>query len=60
MGMIASLKVGYRSTMPNRLLHIVMRKAGMSVLPAALLRSRQPKGCRGLDFGGKPAVLDAA
>ena len=57
MGMIATLKVGYRKVMLSRLLSIFDAEGGFET--AARLRKRRPKGDRGLAFGGKATVLDA-
>ena len=57
MGMIASLKVGYRVIMLGKLLDVFDQEGGYE--KAADTRGKQPRGCRGLDYGGKPHLLDA-
>lgn len=57
MGMIASLKVGYKTLMLNHLLDIFDEQGGYEL--AAERRKRQRPGCKGLAYGGKATVLDA-
>jgi len=57
MGIIASLKVGYKTSMLMQLLEIFDKEDGYE--KAARLRQSTKKGCRGLRLGGKPTVLDA-
>ena len=57
MGMIASLKVGYKSNMLFRLLEIFDEEGGYE--KAATRRRATKRGCRGLDVGGKATLLDA-
>jgi len=57
MGMIASMKVGYRVIMMTKLLDLFDAEGGYE--QAYCARRRQPKGCQGLDFGGKATLLDA-
>lgn len=57
MGIIASLKVGYKTSMLMQLLEIFDREGGYE--EAARLRQSTRKGCRGLRLGGKATVLDA-
>ena len=57
MGMIAALKVGYKVTYLKSLLDIFDVEGGYEF--AAARRRHQPRGCKGLAYGGKPTVLDA-
>jgi hypothetical protein len=57
MGMIATIKVGYKASLLRTLLKIFDEEGGFE--KAAQQRRRQPPGCRGLAYGGKPTVLDA-
>jgi len=57
MGMIASLKVGYKTIMLGKLLDIFDEEGGYE--EAARRRKNTRKGCRGLDVGGKATILDA-
>jgi hypothetical protein len=57
MGMIASLKVGYKTFMLNELLDLFDQEGGFEL--AAERRQKQKKGCKGLRFGGKATVMDA-
>lgn len=57
MGMIASLKVGYKSRMLESLLDIFDADEGFE--RAKALRDQQQPGCRGLQYGGKATLLDA-
>ena len=57
MGIIASLKVGYKTNMLRKLLAVFDIDGGFQ--QAALQRARTPKGCRGLAVGGKANILDA-
>jgi len=56
MGIIACLKVGYRTCFLSTLLSIFEEEGGFE--RAANLRSQQPRGCKGLAYGGKATVLD--
>ena len=56
MGMIASLKVGYKAMFLRYLLDIFDKEGGFKV--AAASRARQRRGCRGLQHGAKPHLLD--
>ena len=58
MGMIASLKIGYKATMLNKLLRIFDNEGGYEGA-AANRRRTIPRGQRGLDYGGKATILDA-
>ena len=58
MGMIASLKVGYRTKMLEKLLAIFDEEGGYE--RAAEARKMIKAGCRGLDYGGKAHLLDAS
>ena len=57
MGMIAALKVGYRTLYLSSLLQLFDVENGYEM--AAERRKRQAAGCKGLAFGGKATVLDA-
>ena len=57
MGMIASLKIGYKTTMLAILLDIFDEEGGYE--DAARRRKLTRSGCRGLDVGGKATLLDA-
>ena len=57
MGMIAFLKVGYKTLMLNQLLGIFDEEGGLEL--AGDIRKRQKDWFKGLDFGGKATVLDA-
>eukprot|EP00978_Attheya_sp_CCMP212_P015924 scaffold41272_cov37-Attheya_sp.AAC.2 len=57
MGMIASLKVGYKLEMLGRLLAIFDLEGGFQ--QAAVSCGRQRRGCKGLAYGGKAHILDA-
>jgi hypothetical protein len=57
MGIIASLKVGYKLSMLEMLLTIFDVEGGYQ--QAAAARARQTRGCRGLQYGGKAHILDA-
>ena len=56
MGMINSLKLGYKSNYLRTLLRIFDTDGGYE--RQALLRAQQPRGCKGIVYGGKPTVLD--
>ena len=56
MGMIAALKVGYKAMFLRSLLEIFDNEGGFEA--AAASRARQKRGCRGLQHGGKPHILD--
>lgn len=57
MGMIASLKVGYKSKMLRMLLDVFDGEGGYEA--AAKARKQLRRGCRGLEYGGKATILDA-
>ena len=57
MGMIANLKVGYKSKMLRMLLDVFDVEGGYEA--AAKARKQIKKGCRGLEYGGKATILDA-
>jgi hypothetical protein len=57
MGMIASLKIGYKATMLQKLLDIFDAEGGYE--GAANQRRTIRQGQRGLDYGGKATILDA-
>jgi hypothetical protein len=57
MGMIASLKTGYKTKMLRQLLAIFDQPGGYEA--AAEARKLVPKGQRGLAVGGKAHILDA-
>jgi hypothetical protein len=57
MGMIASLKLGYRVLLLQTLLDVFDQPNGFKKVEVAHLK--QPKGCCGMVYGGKPTVLDA-
>jgi len=57
MGMIGSLKLGYRMLYLHTLLELFDREGGFE--EAAELRKKQKRGCKGIDYGGKPHILDA-
>ena len=57
MGMIASLKVGYKTKILMQLLEVFDKEGGYE--EAARLRKSTRKGCRGLQLGGKATILDA-
>jgi hypothetical protein len=57
MGIIASLKVGYKLSMLETLLAIFDIEGGYE--KAAKACRRQERGCKGLQYGGKAHVLDA-
>ena len=56
MGMIAGLKVGYKSLYLRTLLEIFDAPGGYE--HAAEERKKQRRGCRGVKYGGKPHILD--
>lgn len=56
-GIIACLKVGYRSIMLRKLLSIFDADGGFD--RAAEQRVSVPRGCKGLAYGGKATILDA-
>jgi DDE superfamily endonuclease len=57
MGMIASLKVGYKMRMLEKLLAIFDEEGGYEAAGEA--RKMLKAGCKGLDYGGKAHILDA-
>jgi DDE superfamily endonuclease/Tc5 transposase DNA-binding domain len=57
MGMIASLKIGYKLTMLRKLLEIFDEEGGFE--GAANTRRTIQRGQRGLEYGGKATILDA-
>jgi hypothetical protein len=57
MGMIGSLKLGYRMLYLHTLLELFDKDGGFE--EAAELRKKQKRGCKGIDYGGKPHILDA-
>jgi hypothetical protein len=57
MGIIASLKVGYKISMLEMFLAIFDVEGGYE--NAAAARRHQKPGCKGLQYGGKAHVLDA-
>lgn len=57
LGIITALKIGYKSTLLEKLLAIFDVEGGFE--QAARQRSRQKRGCKGIDFAGKPHILDA-
>ena len=57
MGMVTSLKIGYKTKMLGNLLTIFDEQGGYE--NAARRRKTTPKGCRDLDVGGKATILDA-
>ena len=56
MGMIASIKVGYKVTLLEQLLSIFDIEGGY--LRAYAERNKQNRGCKGVDFGGRRHFLD--
>ena len=56
MGIIASLKVGFKQQLLLKYLAIFEMDGGYEV--AAKQRMKMKKGCKGVDYGGKPHVLD--
>ena len=57
MGMISSIKVGYKSIMLTFLLSISDEEYGFDAASQAW--ARQKSGIQGLAYGGKPCILDA-
>jgi hypothetical protein len=57
MGMIASLKIGYKAIMLRKLLDIFDAEGGFD--GASTIRRTVMRGQRGLDYGGKATILDA-
>ena len=57
MGMIACLKMHYKANMLQKLLVIFDADGGYE--NAVALQKTQKRGCKGIDFGGKPIILDA-
>ena len=56
MGMIAALKTGYKALFLRQLLEIFDVPGGYE--QAVVCRVRQKKGQRGIQYGGKPHILD--
>ena len=56
MGMIASLKVGYKSIILTFLLSIFDKEGGFDAARQA--QARHKPGCQGLSYGVKPHILD--
>ena len=56
MGIIASMKLGYKAALLGRYLWLFDIDGGY--LWASELRAWHPPGCKGLDYGGKATVLD--
>ncbi len=54
---IGSLKLGYRMLYFHNLLEIFDREGGFE--EAAEQRKKQKRGCKGIDYGGKPHIVDA-
>ena len=57
MGMIASLKVGYKMRLLEKLLAIFEEEGGYEAAGEA--HKMHKAGCKGLDYGGKAHILDA-
>ncbi|KAI2498429.1 DNA binding protein [Fragilaria crotonensis] len=57
MGIIAGLKVGYKAALLRSYLDIFDNVGGFE--DAKRRRDTMPRGCRGLDVGGKATILDA-
>ena len=57
MGMISSLKVGYKTLVLKQLLDLFDEEGGFEL--EGEIRKRGSAGCKGLYFGGKTTVLDA-
>jgi len=57
MGIIAAIKVGYKTFLLRTLLDIFDDPGGFKRDEKA--RARQKRGFCGVDYGGKPTVLDA-
>ena len=56
MGIIASLKVGFKQQLLLKYLAIFEMDGGYEA--AAKQRKKMKQGCKGVDYGGKPHVLD--
>ena len=56
MGMIAGLKTGYKALFLRQLLQICDVPGGYK--QAAVCRARQKRGHKGIQYGGKPHILD--
>ena len=56
MGVIACLKVGYKTVMLEKLLSIFDVEGGFE--QARVERAKQIRGCAGIEFGGKATLLD--
>ena len=57
MGIIASLKVGHKTTLIRNILSVFYMEGGYH--NAARQQAQAPRGCKGLIYGGKATVLDA-
>ena len=57
MGIIASLKVGYKAGLLRKLLSVFENPNGFAAVVAR--RKQAARGCKGLDEGGKAHILDA-
>jgi len=57
MGIIATLKVGYKMKMLQILLNIFDQEGGYQA--AAVEQQKQRAGCKGIHFGGKATIADA-
>ena len=57
MGMIDSIKVGYKVTLLEKILSIFGIEGGY--LRAYSERKKSKRGCKGIDLGGNPHLLDA-
>ena len=56
MGMTASAKVGYKMLLLQKLLSIFNFEGGYE--GASHQHAQQKQGCKGIDYGGKPHLLD--
>jgi hypothetical protein len=57
MGIISGVKIGYRLVLLRTLLAIFDQRDGYG--KAAEIRDDQPRGARGVKYGGKPTILHA-
>ena len=57
MGIVAAMKVGYRTHMLSIILDIFHEPDGYK--NAEVARARRPRGCKGVHYGGKATILDA-